>query len=134
MSRFQLYQAVVTDVVVAHGRCDIDMNGRGFFDVDVNPAYKPKAGDRCWVLTRGAFPPWVLDKVRGACRPTVARGVRRWWWQCAEHGVFVTDYGWRDALAEARAHARYGVSGGAQYWQDSRIKNRELAAIGWDRP
>lgn len=63
MSGFQLHQAVVTDVVIARNRCDIDMNGKGFFDVDCNPAYKPQAGDRCWVIFRGSFRPWVMDKV-----------------------------------------------------------------------
>jgi len=84
MSVFELRQAVVTDVVTARNRCDIDMNGRGFFDVDCNPAYRPVAGDRCWVITRGSFGPWVLDKVRSRA-PEPGEASRREPWPGLRH-------------------------------------------------
>lgn len=138
MSRFELYQAVVTDVVIAHNRCDIDLNGRGFFDVEVNPAYRPKAGDRCWVITRGSFDPWVVDKVRPSCRPVVSkapydpdRGYRnRWQWKC-QHGAYLTAQ-WRDALADARQHARHELAHPGSLVRHT--KAAEFAAIGWDLP
>jgi hypothetical protein len=80
MSVFELRQAVVTDVDTPRNRCNIDMNGRGYFDVDCNPAYQPQPGDRCWVITRGSFGPWVLDKVRSR-PPAPGEAGRRDPWQ-----------------------------------------------------
>jgi hypothetical protein len=133
MTGFQLFQAVVVEL--HDRRVDIDMNGRGFFNIEYNPAYRPQIGDVCWAMTRGEFPPWVLDKVRPACHPVVKlerdHAFPLWGWVCTEHQITGTVGLWTGALAEARVHARHPWLQFGRHHNAER--ERERAAIGWDQ-